>query len=52
MEHIAVAVRAVVPTFLVILLGAFSRIRGWIGEVDVLHFNKVCFSLFLPCLFS
>lgn len=52
MEHIIVAVRAVVPTFLVILLGAFSRIRGWIGEEDVLHFNKVCFSLFLPCLFS
>lgn len=51
MDHIIVALRAVTPSFLVILSGAFARTRRWVGEEDVAHFNKVCFSLFLPCMF-
>jgi hypothetical protein len=49
LNHMIVAVNAVLPCFLIIALGYLVRGRGMVGEKALGQFNTVAFRIFLPC---
>ena len=48
LEHMLVAVNAVLPSFLIIALGLFLRRRGKLEENSLGKFNSIAFRVFLP----
>lgn len=48
LNHILVAVNAVLPSFLIIALGLFVRRRGMAEDVSLGKFNTIAFRVFLP----
>lgn len=48
LEHMLVAVNAVLPSFLIIALGLFVRRRGMLEDKSLGKFNSVAFRVFLP----
>ena len=48
LEHMLVAVNAVLPSFLIIALGLLVRRRGMLDEGSLGKFNSVAFRVFLP----
>lgn len=48
LNHMIVAVNAVLPSFLIIALGLFVRRRGMLEESSLGKFNSVAFRVFLP----
>ncbi len=49
LEHMIVAVNAVLPSFLIIALGLLIRRRGKLDDTSLGKFNSVAFRVFLPC---
>lgn len=49
LDHMFVAVNAVLPSFLIIALGLFVRRRGKLDDSSLGKFNSVAFRVFLPC---
>lgn len=49
LEHILIAVEAVLPTFLIIALGLLARRRNMVDESALSKFNSVAFRIFLFC---
>jgi len=50
MANLLFSVNAVVPLFLIMVLGFILKSRGFIGEAFVESGTKVCFYVALPCL--
>ena len=50
MADLLFSINAVVPLFLIMVLGFLFRKRGFIGDIFVESGTKVCFYLALPCL--
>ena len=48
LDHIIVAVNAVLPSFLIIALGLFVRRRGMLEDKSLGKFNSIAFRVFLP----
>ena len=48
LNHMLVAVNAVLPSFLIIALGLFVRRRGMLDDTSLGKFNSVAFRVFLP----
>ncbi|MBR1566234.1 MAG: AEC family transporter [Oscillospiraceae bacterium] len=48
LDHMLVAVNAVLPSFLIIALGLFVRRRGMLDDKSLGKFNSVAFRVFLP----
>lgn len=49
LNHMLVAVNAVLPSFLIIALGLIVRRRGMVDDVSLGRFNSVAFRVFLSC---
>lgn len=50
MGYLIAAVNAVFPAFFIILLGIFARVKKWITQEEVQHFNRISFNIFTPCM--
>ena len=48
LDHMIVAVNAVLPSFLIIALGLFIRRRGMLEDKSLGKFNSIAFRVFLP----
>ena len=48
LDHMIVAVKAVLPSFLIIALGLFIRRRGMLEDKSLGKFNSIAFRVFLP----
>ena len=48
LNHMLVAVNAVLPSFLIIALGLFIRKRGKLDDISLGKFNSIAFRVFLP----
>ena len=48
LNHMLVAVNAVLPSFLIIALGLFIRKRGKLDDKSLGKFNSIAFRVFLP----
>ncbi len=48
LDHMLTAVNAVLPCFLIIALGLFTRMRGMVEDKALGKFNSIAFRVFLP----
>ncbi len=52
LQNFLVSVQAVVPMFIMLLIGMFVRYKNWVTQDDVFRFNRLVFNTLFPiCVF-
>lgn len=50
LEHFVVAIQAVIPLFILILVGVFIRWRKMLDDTELRHVNRMVFTVFFFCM--